>query len=168
MILYLTKARFPLWGRAFCLSYPTISLPDILTFRPFLNYFFDAIAPRVLFVSEILFNFVVLSGILPCSRHIESVFAVLCRKSDSFTKQKDNRTTPISCIAMWLCSSLHIPHILFKCGALYRLFLLGFCQNLLLSKRKLFPHFLCILNGHFGNGDITNVMIWWHKLPAIF
>ena len=36
----------------------------------------------------------------PQDGHIESVFAVLTKKSDSFKKQKDDRTTPISCIVM--------------------------------------------------------------------
>ena len=40
--------------------------------------------------------------------------------------------------------------ILFECGALYRLFLLGFCQDLLLSKRKSTPHFLFYNNRTLG------------------
>ena len=39
----------------------------------------------------------------PDGRHIESVFAVLNRKSDSFQRQQDKRTALISCIVMWRC-----------------------------------------------------------------
>ena len=44
----------------------------------------------------------------PQDGHIESVFAVLTKKSDSFKKQKDDRTTPISCIVMCQCCEMPI------------------------------------------------------------
>jgi len=44
---------------------------------------------RVLFVCEKFSKFAVLNGFLWLNgRHIESVFAVLCRKSDSFKQAK--------------------------------------------------------------------------------
>ncbi|MBR5850775.1 MAG: hypothetical protein IKZ12_06940 [Alistipes sp.] len=47
----------------------------------------------------------------------------------------------------------YIP-ILSECGALYRLFLLGFCQNLFVDKRESSPHFLFITTNH-RTGDAT-------------
>ena len=46
----------------------------------------------------------------------------------------------ISCIAMCGYALLCVHPILSKCGALYRLFLLGFCQSLLRDKLKPSPH----------------------------
>ena len=46
----------------------------------------------------------------PDSRHIESVFAVLNRKSDSFQRRKGKRTALISCIVMWLCTLCAYTH----------------------------------------------------------
>ena len=42
--------------------------------------------------------------------------------------------------------------ILFKCGALYRLFQLRSFHNLLTNKREATPHFLFFINRHFGVG----------------
>ena len=89
----------------------------------------------MLFVSEKFSNFVMLFlGIADISKVF---FAVLNRKSDSFHKAKGltNSTHFLySYVAMhFLC----IYSILSKCGALYRLFLLGFCQSLRLNKRKI-------------------------------
>ena len=102
----------------------------------------------VLFVCEKFSKFVTLNGFFVNrdSRHIESVFAVLLRESDSFQKQKDIRTTPISCIVMCDYAFLGIYLILFKCGALYRLFLHRSFHNLLVDRRKSSPHFLFVYN----------------------
>jgi hypothetical protein len=68
-------------------------------------------------------------------------FAVLCRKSDSFTIDQRSRATPISCIySIGVPTSILLAY--YRCGALYRLFWSRFCQNLLLDRRKSSPHFL--------------------------
>ena len=64
-------------------------------------------------------------------------FAVLCRKSDSFTKAKGYTNSTHFLCSYVATHSLCVYPILSKCGALYRLFLLGFCQNLLHSKREI-------------------------------
>ena len=107
-------------------------------------YFSMQCPQRVLFVSEKFSNFVMLFlGIADISKVF---FAVLNRKSDSFHKAKGltNSTHFLySYVAMhFLC----IYSILSKCGAVYRLFLLGFCQSLRLNKRKSTPHFLFYTN----------------------
>ena len=101
------------------------------------------------------------------SRHIESVFAVLTKKSDSFKKQKDIRTTPISCIVMCDYAFLGIYLILFKCGALYRLFLLGFCQNLLRDKREKLHTFFLYITHRIGDATVKNLNYYEESLPFI-
>ena len=89
-------------------------------------------------------------------RHIESVFAVLLRESDSFQKQKDNRTTPISCIyAIGVPTSILMAY--YRCGALYRLFLLGFCQNLLRDRRNHLHTFFLHITHRIGDATVQIV-----------
>ena len=71
-----------------------------------------------------------------CVDILESVFAVLNRKCGSFQKQKDNEQHSFL-VYVWvywhiLCQCL--TH--YRCGALYRLFLLRFYHNLLFNKRN--------------------------------
>ena len=68
----------------------------------------------------------------PDSRHIESVFAVLNRKSDSFQKKKGQTNSThflYSYVAMH--SLVYIP-ILSKCGDIASFIFFGFCQSLYL------------------------------------
>ena len=59
--------------------------------RQFLHHYLFLQCPeRVLFVWEILFNFVVFGGVCTLGGHIESVFADLLRKCGSFQCKRIN------------------------------------------------------------------------------
>ena len=70
--------------------------------------------------------------------HILKVFFafVLVRKCGSF-QERGQRTALISCVVVWLCTFLVCRYpILFRCGALYRLFSQRSFHNLLTNKRN--------------------------------
>ena len=71
----------------------------------------------------------------PDGRHIESVFAVLNRKSDSFQRRKGKRTALISCIVMWLCTLCAYTHTIQVWGYCIVYFLRVLSEPLF-SKRK--------------------------------
>ena len=102
------------------------------------------IPPECLFVPK---KFVILyyRAVKTPRRHITKVFfAVLNRKSDSFPRNKGERTALISCIVMCgYARYVHIPHTIQVWG-IASFICFGFCQSLYLVNEKMAPHFLFI------------------------
>ena len=89
------------------------------------------------------------------SLHIESVFAVLLRESDSFQESRATNSTHFLCsyVAMHFCC---IYPILSKCGALYRLFDSGFVRT-----------FLEIDGNHLHTFFLSNFNQYWRLLDRV-
>jgi len=81
--------------------------------------------------------------------HIESVFAVINRKSDSFQGRKDERITLIPCVVMWLCTLFAYTHTIrvWECCVVYFLRVLS---EPLFCKRKSVPHFLLLIEAPYS------------------
>ncbi len=92
---------------------------------------------------------------------------VLVRKCGSF-QERGQRTALISCVVVWLCTILVCRYpILFKCGALYRLFSQRSFHNLLTNKRKSTPHFLFYNNRTYGVGGQYKNYVYMKQLYSI-
>ena len=89
---------------------------------------------------------------IDCIRHIESVFAVLVRKCGSF--QERGQTDGTHFLYSYRAMPSLAYTILFKCGALYRLFSQGYFHNLLTNKRESSPHFLFIITNRIGDATV--------------
>ena len=83
------------------------------------------------------------------------------------------RIALISCVVMWLCAFWRIYLILSKCGVSRRLFQSRSYHNLLLDRRKLAPHFLCIYTNPTAIGVVTVIahhlkQLKYYKVNTIF